>query len=198
MSLQWFTATLNYYGIVFTTISLSADPYANFTLLMTAEAVSHIFSLIVLNVIGRRRLLIASQALAGTACLAAGLGLEGPSWAVTVLVMTGKFGAACAFNTVYLYTAELYPTNVRGRAMGLCSTVARVAGFAAVLIGALARVWRPLPMVVMGSWAVVCGVLAGFFPETAWSNMPETMEDAIMIGTKEKKNGQIRTDNQEE
>ena len=38
---------------------------------------------------------------------------------------TGKFGVAAAFAMVYLYTAELYPTAIRGTAVGACSTVAR-------------------------------------------------------------------------
>ena len=38
---------------------------------------------------------------------------------------SGKFGVAAAFAIVYLYTAELYPTAIRGTAVGACSAVAR-------------------------------------------------------------------------
>ena len=43
-----------------------------------------------------------------------------------LLTKSGKFGCAAAFAMVYLYTAELYPTAIRGTAVGACSTVARL------------------------------------------------------------------------
>jgi OCT family organic cation transporter-like MFS transporter 4/5 len=46
----------------------------------------------------------------------------------------GKFAATSAFNTVYLFTAELYPTAIRNTAIGLCSTLARVGGITALLL----------------------------------------------------------------
>ena len=42
-----------------------------------------------------------------------------------MVLKSGKFGVAAAFAMVYLYTAELYPTSIRGTAVGACSTVAR-------------------------------------------------------------------------
>ena len=48
-----------------------------------------------------------------------------------VLFLSGKFGAAGSFALIYLYTAELYPTEIRGTAVGLCCMFARVGGFVA-------------------------------------------------------------------
>jgi hypothetical protein len=45
--------------------------------------------------------------------------------------LSGKFGASGAFAIVYLYTAELFPTAIRGTATGLCSMMARIGGIAA-------------------------------------------------------------------
>ena len=49
----------------------------------------------------------------------------------TSLALIGKFGASAAFGTVCLYTAELYPTQIRSTAIGMCSMMARIGGFAA-------------------------------------------------------------------
>ena len=47
------------------------------------------------------------------------------------LAIVGKFGATASFAAVYLYTAELYPTQIRSTAIGMCSMMARIGGFAA-------------------------------------------------------------------
>ena len=63
------------------------------------------------------------------AAIAAGF-MEDGALRIT-LAMIGKFGAAASFAAVYLYTAELYPTQIRSTAIGMCSMMARIGGFAA-------------------------------------------------------------------
>ena len=99
-----------------------------------------------------------------------------------ILSLVGKFGAAANFGIVYVYTAELFPTVIRNTAIGACSTVARVGGMMAIMIGLLATYWTPAPMLIMGIVAVVAGTLALLLPETVGTKLPETMEDAINIG----------------
>jgi len=45
--------------------------------------------------------------------------------------MTGKFGFTVAFSTVYIYTAEIYPTVLRNVGMGMCSSAARIGSITA-------------------------------------------------------------------
>lgn len=44
---------------------------------------------------------------------------------VLAVYLLGKFFASCTTNTNWLYTAELYPTNLRSQALGTCSMVSR-------------------------------------------------------------------------
>lgn len=39
--------------------------------------------------------------------------LVGNSLVITALSITGKFGASAAFGSLFTYTPELYPTNLR-------------------------------------------------------------------------------------
>ena len=47
---------------------------------------------------------------------------------------------------------------------------------------ALADIWEPFPNVLMGSVAVIAGIMALLLPETAGLTLPETMQEAIDIG----------------
>ena len=87
----------------------------------------------------------------------------------------------------FLYTSEFYPTSLRGTAVGSCSTIDRVGGIIALVIDPLKRIWKPLPMTLSGSVAVIAGLFAIAFPETTGEKMPETMEEALNIGKKQKR-----------
>ena len=46
-------------------------------------------------------------------------------WVVVALSMTGRFFVCIAFSTIYIYGAELFPTVIRGSAMGVGVTFSR-------------------------------------------------------------------------
>lgn len=52
----------------------------------------------------------------------------GVHWTVVGLSVLGKIGASTAFATIYLFSAELFPTVVRNSAMGVSSLSARIGG----------------------------------------------------------------------
>ena len=100
----------------------------------------------------------------------------------TFFYLFGKLLAGLCFGMCYLYTSELYPTPLRGTAVGSCSTMARVGGIIALCIAPLGYIWKPLPMTVMGSVAIIAGIFAMTFPETTGRKLPETMTEAMNIG----------------
>ncbi len=54
---------------------------------------------------------------------------------VKAFALIGKGGAAAAFSSVYLYTPELFPTQLRNIAMGTASMCGRVSAMAAPYVG---------------------------------------------------------------
>ena len=183
MFFQWYSVTMAYYGITFALTTLSASPYTNFMLGVVTEIPGVLFGYFFTDYLGRKFILSFLQTVSGISCILAGLLVTSPSLRIlqTCLALLGKFGATCAFATVYLYTSELFPTSIRGTAVGLCSTIARIGGVSSLLLAGLSRVWKPFPMVIMGTVATLAGICALFFPETTGVGLPETMEDAINI-----------------
>lgn len=55
-------------------------------------------------------------------------------WLPVSVAMVGKFLISMAFAIAYLYTAELFPTNVRNVAVGAASTFARIGSMSAPYI----------------------------------------------------------------
>ncbi len=58
--------------------------------------------------------------------------------------MVGKAGATAAFNGIYVYSSELFPTEVRSVGLSSASVAARVSGIIAPFIGG-SLVWTTLP-----------------------------------------------------
>ena len=77
-----------------------------------------------------------------------------------------------------MYTAELYPTELRGSAVGLASTFGRLGGIIAPL---LAGIEGLLPYVIMGGSALAGGLLAIFLPETLGTTLPINMDDVCLV-----------------
>ena len=95
-----------------------------------------------------------------------------------------RFIAGVSIKVIFTVTAELFPTTIRSTVMGLGAIVHGIGGFFGLLIETLALIWDPLPLLVIGSFAILATLLCFFIPETKDEPLPETIEDAIKIGQK--------------
>jgi OCT family organic cation transporter-like MFS transporter 4/5 len=50
------------------------------------------------------------------------------------VALLGKFAVAASFGVIYLYSAELFPTEVRNVAMGVATMGARLGGMLAPIV----------------------------------------------------------------
>ena len=184
MMYQWFSVTICYYGLTFTSVDLLADPYINFSLSCFIEIPGYLFCIFVMDCWGRRPILSFCQLVSGIACIAAGLmdGVKLLKVLQIILSLIGKFGTSACMAIVYVYTAELFPTVIRNTAIGACTTAAGLGGIMSIMIGLLGTYWTSAPMLFMGIVAVSAGTLALMLPETVGNKLPETMDNAINIG----------------
>ena len=128
LMLNWITNTLVYYGISFHTDRLAGDPYLNFFLSSVAEALSYVACEFTLEKFGRKWPYSMNMALAGVSLLCVAFVPDSLAWLVTVLALIAKFGISFTFNTVYIVTAEMYPTSIRNSIVSICSGLSSVGG----------------------------------------------------------------------
>jgi len=186
MFFNWAVTNMCYYGLTSAASVLLDDIYLNYTLVILVEIPAHFVCVYLLDRWGRRPLLGVCQLLAGTTCIAAGLLSKYPTVQV-VFALIGKFGATGSFAIVFVYTAELFPTDIRSTAVGASSTCARIGGLLAPQVAALVTVWEPLPLLILGSISAIGGVLVFMFlPETLGEKLPESMEEALQLGKSKK------------
>ena len=83
---------------------------------------------------------------------------------------------------MFVYTAEMFPTEIRSTAVGASSLCGRIGGIIAPQIAMLNTVWAPLPLFVMGAGSLIGGLLVFFFlPETLGKKLPDSMQEALNL-----------------
>ena len=134
--------------------------------------------------LGRVTMLVLCQLVGGVSCILAGR-LQPP--AVLPLSLIGKFSSSVVFLIVYLYTAEIYPTQLRGLGLALTATMARIGGFIAPYIAGIGVTSSKTPFLIFGGSALVGGLAAALLPETRGERLPETVQDVEEIVLKRAK-----------
>ncbi|CAK1585779.1 unnamed protein product [Parnassius mnemosyne] len=101
------------------------------------------------------------------------------------LYLIGKYSIAVVMTSVYVYTAELYPTKYRHSLFAFSSMMGRIGSIVAPLTPAFAAAtWDDLPFALFAGFALLSGLLVLITPETLGSNLPDTMEEAEQLGRK--------------
>ena len=178
LCLNWLVVDFCYYGLSLQSVNLAGDIFTNFVLSALVELPAVVLGMLGMDWAGRVALLILCQILGGVSCILAGL--LTPPW-ILPFSLLGKFSASVVFLIVYLYTAEIYPTQVRGMGLALTGTMARVGGFIAPYIAGLGVTDPSLPFLVFGISAIIGGLASVLLPETRGAKLPETVEDVERI-----------------
>ncbi|KAK6169655.1 hypothetical protein SNE40_020657 [Patella caerulea] len=197
---NWFVASMTYYGLTLNVANLSGDTYLNFTIYNVAETVAYILCLILLDRLGRKILHCCFMLIGGIACLSTMFpvmyGDDSHIWITSALSMVGKLSISAAYATIYIFSAELFPTVLRNSALGSSSTCSHFGGMLSpyiadlgILIGGDLK--TALPLIVFGSICVTAGLLSLLLPETLNQKLPETIEDTKSLNRKVRNKGDI-------
>jgi len=115
----------------------------------------------------------------------------GNQMASLIFLFVGKVFVQGAFNVLYIYTSELYPTVVRNLAVGITSMVllqiidnltnfsqiARFGSGVSSYIALLSNISLPIvPMTIFAIFSLFAGALVSLLPETGENPLPETLD----------------------
>lgn len=126
----WMTNALVYYGINLNSMLIEGSQHVNFILVCAIEIPAYILNNFLSRQVGRRWTIFSSLFICAISVFCSGFLSDYP-WIKLILFLIGKFAIALAFVTMYVFTAELFPTNLRHRCIGLCSMFGNVGAMVA-------------------------------------------------------------------
>ena len=167
----WISLILLYYGISLGVTSIdSIDPYLMYFLSTFAELAGYICCY--LNEwVGRKRTLscffiITSLVYALISYLSLMDEFTARTAVLLVLSLLGKCAISGAYNLIYIYTSELYPTSTRNTVLLLLVCFGGTSSMVAPQINMLKNlVWSPLPYMIYSCFSVFTCICIWFLPD---------------------------------
>lgn len=128
----WVTCTFVTYGVSIASVSLQGDKYVNYIVVSLGAVPGVFLTFLMLSTLGRRWAICASLFVTGASILASKY-LSSYGVVSLIFFFIGKCFIHHSFTSLYVYTSELWPTNLRHRVMGICSMIARIGSITAPL-----------------------------------------------------------------
>ncbi|XP_067674927.1 organic cation transporter protein-like [Haliotis asinina] len=188
----WLAIGMGFYGLSMNVTNLAGNVYINYFLFVLVEACAYALCLLLMDRIGRKRMLCTALLMAGIACALSFVPFlvtgKPNKWIINILACLGNTCVSAAFASVYVFTAELLPTTSRNFGMGIASVLCRIGSISSPYINDLtmhitSRYSQILPMLVFGGVSFIAGLLVLLLPETLKAKLPETIQDAEELGT---------------
>ncbi|XP_015352844.1 solute carrier family 22 member 16 [Marmota marmota marmota] len=182
----WLTCSLGFSFFNMDRFNVINDEYLRLILVGSLEIAASSFLSIVLDRVGRRKVLICSLLctvlICGTLMV---IPQDATIWKI-VIVIIGKLAIGSAFGLIYIYTAELYPTFIRSTAVGSGSMAGRVVSIVSPLTKEIAKTWIVVPQLSLAILALLSVLLSIQLPETTGKPLATTWEEFAQLEAKEK------------
>jgi len=191
LSFIWITCALLYFAIALESSNLGGNMYQAFAFTAVADMPSYFTALFACSHFGRKRTVLGSLLFAGVFIGALALVPQTYEHKYIInisLSMLGKFCTTNAFNSIFLWTFEIYPTVLRSQGSSYCVAWERFGALGApFLITVLQKVSFCLPYVIMSVCSFACVFVGLVLPETKDRPTREKYEDFFDdVSTKKK------------
>ncbi|CAD6992718.1 unnamed protein product [Ceratitis capitata] len=170
--------SLSYYVTALNAANLSVSRYLYVAITGMVDLPSYLVPVIFLRFTGRRTTTMTLFTLTGIALLMVLVVPTGKTLWIISFAMLGRFGISATYSIVNLYTAELYPTEIRSSALGTCSTWAHVGSISApYVVDVLGLLGWYIPTTLCGCCVLVAGLLTLALPETSTHKISDRVEE---------------------
>ena len=171
----WITCAGLYYVLLLDQSELSDNKYLGFLITAGVQLPGYVYVILTLErpFLGRKWSMCLFLLLSG-ACLTSYPFIPASLPYVRIsLSILGRFAANCSYTILNLYSAEIFPTVVRGVGLGFTVVVSRLGTMMAPYI-LLLGTYSPT---CFGVAALVSGLLSLLLPETLGRSLPESLQD---------------------
>ncbi|XP_059200704.1 solute carrier family 22 member 13-like isoform X1 [Centropristis striata] len=177
MILAWFSLDLSIFCLYFNIGNLGLSIFMTQLLFGAIEIPAYLLCMWLLEVFGRKKLLITTTLTGGLCCILV-LAVQGYPIAVTTLAVAARFFLLGAYTICHVYVQELFPTSVRQPATSLASVSGKLGALLAPLLNILSMYHWSIPTTVFSSLTLISGALCFLLPETRRKELPESTDKA--------------------
>lgn len=124
--LCWFTNSFIYYGMNVHAVALAGNKYVNYILVNLVEVPAVFLASWLMERYGRKWVLCVCLLINCVACVMTEYIAADDTIARLVLYVVGKCGVTISFTVLYVFSSELFPTEMRHSFMNACSTFGSV------------------------------------------------------------------------
>lgn len=180
---SWTANTMVYNGLSFAVSSMGISDYVSFTISGAVEVPGVCLAWYFMDRRGRRPVMLFSMLLGGLACIATVFVPSELAWPTVALCSLGKLSITASFATIYVYSAELFPTVLRTFAMGIAAMTASVSLIITPHILYLGQIYGVVvPSTIFGVLSVAGGLAILLLPETMKVRLPQTLSEGEDFG----------------
>jgi len=177
MAIAFLAISLVYYGIAINPTNLGFDRYLFTFLCGLFEIPAEIAVATLIEKRGRRLVFSGFFLICGTILLIS-LALPRGSVIDVIIFVSAQLFISGNSTLIYLYSAELFPTEIRGYCLGISSMVGRMGSIAVpYIVELVGKKHQTYPTIIFGSVALIAGALSLLLPETRNTKLPETVDE---------------------
>ena len=184
-SAAWFNVILGYYSIVFLMPNLTDYVYLQSIGIYCCELSAIVVVMYVINDIGRKKTTVYFFVTVGLIFFLIALlhyAIDDETTQVLVdgiLFLIARTALYGGFYLIYIYTAEMFPTQIRGTAFGICNMAGRIASIAGTNFATLNSLIRST--IILGGIMILTAAVTMLLEETLGNELEEVIESNQQI-----------------